>query len=321
MDLDILMPFHRFDDYLKQAIESLSTTKGVSFRTILIDDRIDKTQDIYSLATNLQNFEIVSTTGGTGYSNALNLGTSYITADCVALFNSDDLIDPTRFQKQIVELSRAEICITDITRIKWNNSKSSSVTGGIKSKYYDPAYLLLGAYGANASWCMRSTWWERNAFFDDELCLDWRIALNAFDKSDISYIAEPLYFYRKHKNQLTNDKIICKKNLEPVFELWNKLAINYGLQTLSYDIFSVFAVPWNKTNNLKIIDIENFIMQVMEYVSNTNINLLNDYEKLIKRRLILAIQQDIGLFNKLKLAKSGYTAIYSIFKDILLGIA
>jgi hypothetical protein len=320
MDLDVLMPFHRFDDYLKQAIDSLSATKGVTFNTILIDDRIDKTQDISKLVSNLKKFEIVSTTGGTGYSNALKLGTSCITADCVALFNSDDLIDPTRLQKQIIKLNTAEISITDIVRINWNNSKSRSVTGAIKSNYYDPAFLLLGAYGANASWCMRRAWWEENAFFDDQPCLDWRIALNAFGKSEISYIAEPLYLYRKHKKQITNNKVLSRESLKPVFELWNKLLETYGIKPLSYDIFSIFAVPWNKTSNLEIIETNNFVSQIIEHISFTNSNILKDYDKLIKRRLLLAIRQDIGTLDRLKLAKSGHTALFPMLKDVIISI-
>lgn len=320
MDLDVLMPFHRFDNYLEQAIDSLSATKGVTFNTVLIDDRIDQTQDISNLANKLKKFEIVSTTGGTGYSNALKLGTSYVTADCVALFNSDDLIDPARFQKQIVKLDTAEICITDLARINWRNSKSRSITGSIESSYYDPAFLLLGAYGANASWCMRSAWWEKNAFFDNQPCLDWRIALNAFGKSKISYIAEPLYLYRKHKNQISNNKTLDRKNLEPVFELWNNLAKNYGLGPLSYDIFSIFAVPWNKTSSIEITEVNNFISQIVKHITTANFKILKDYENLIKRRLILAIRQDIGISDRLILAKSGHTALSSIFMDILKSI-
>jgi hypothetical protein len=320
MDLDVLLPFHRFDDYLKQAIDSLAATKGVSFKTILIDDRIDKSRDINSLTYGLQSFEIISTNGGTGYGNALKIGSKHITANSVALFNSDDLIRPSRFKQQILELEKSELCITNISRIQWNNSKRSSITGGMKSKYYDPAYLLLGAYGADASWCMRTEWWQQHAFFDDQPCLDWRIALSTFSNTNISYIPEPLYFYRKHKYQLTHNKMMSKESLQPTFDLWNKLAKNYGLQTFSYDIFSIFAVPWNKTLNTQIVDIDVFIKEIMEYIEDKNYNLSNDFDRLLKRRLILAIRKDISFFDKLFLIKSGYTAILPIIKDMLLGI-
>ena len=59
MDLDVLLPFHKIDIYFQQAIDSLSSTKGVSFNTILIDDRLDKSQDINTLATKLKSFDIV----------------------------------------------------------------------------------------------------------------------------------------------------------------------------------------------------------------------------------------------------------------------
>ena len=39
MNLDVLMPFHREDDLLMEAIDSLAGSSFKLFRVILIDDR------------------------------------------------------------------------------------------------------------------------------------------------------------------------------------------------------------------------------------------------------------------------------------------
>jgi glycosyltransferase involved in cell wall biosynthesis len=318
MDLDVLLPFHKIDNYFQQAIDSLSSTKGVSFNTILIDDRVDKSQEINTFVADLKSFDIVKTTGGTGYGNALKLGTSCITKDYIALFNSDDLIDPLRFKKQLKELSEVELCISKISRIKDNNSKSSSIMGEIGSKLYDPIFLLLGAYGADASWSMRTEWWKSNVFFDNQDYLDWRIALKSFKETTISYIPEPLYFYRKHEEQVTkNRSSVSNNDLENTHLLWNILGKSYGLPDFSFEIFCIFACPWRNTSNYTLIQIQEFLEQIdkNEFINNSSI--APYFKKLIKRRLILLTRSNSNVFDKYWLAKKGFSEAYPLLMDII----
>ena len=318
MDLDVLLPFHKIDIYFQQAIDSLSSTKGVSFNTILIDDRLDKSQDINTLATKLKSFDIVETTGGTGYANALRLGTSYITQDFVALFNSDDLIDPSRFKKQIKELDKAELCISKISRIKHDNSKSYSMIGEMGSKHYDPIFLLLGAYGADASWSMRTEWWKRNAFFDNQDYLDWRIALKSFKETTISYIPEPLYFYRKHEGQVTKNRSSVDTNdLENTFLLWNALAKSYGLPDFPFEIFCIFACPWKNPSGYNTLQIQEFLELIDKNEFLNNSRIAPYFNKLIKRRLIMLIRSESSILDKYWLVKKGLSEVYPLFVDII----
>jgi hypothetical protein len=317
MDLDVLLPFHKIDIYFQHAIDSLASTKGVSFNTILIDDRVDKSQDINTLVADLKSFEIVKTTGGTGYANALKLGTSCITKDYVALFNSDDLIDPTRFKKQVKELDKVELCISKISRIKRDNSNSSSIIGEIKSKQYDPVFLLLGAYGADASWCMRTEWWKRNAFFDNQDYLDWRIALKSFKKTTISYIPEPLYFYRKHKDQVTKNRLSDNNDLENTYTLWNVLAKSYGLSNFSFEIFCIFAAPWKNSSSYKILQIQEFLEKIDNNELIQNSSVAPYFKKLIKRRLILLMRNNGNILNKFWLLKEGLSEVYPLLTDVV----
>jgi hypothetical protein len=317
MDLDVLLPFHRIDKYFEQAIDSLSATRGISFNTILIDDRLDKSQEVYSLVKSLKSFDIVRTDGGTGYSNALQQGTTYINEDCVALFNSDDLIDPSRFQRQIKELDIAELCISKMSRIKANNLNSTSISGAIESKHYDPIYLLLGAYGADASWCMRTEWWHQNAFFDDQDFLDWRIALTSFRKTTISYIPEVLYFYRKHNDQFTKNRINNNKDIENTYILWNMLAKSYGLPDFSFGLFSVFATPWRNNSSSNISEIKYFLDHVEQLQLINNSNIAPSFKKLIKRRLMLLARSNVNFFDKYWLFKQGRSELYPLILDVL----
>ena len=163
-DLDVLLPFHRNDEFLPRAIESLAEAKGVKFNVILVDDREDKTISYLKSFAKLSSFQIVETSGNTGYGHSLQLASKYISSDCVALFNSDDLMHPDRFKIQMKYLSHSDINFTKMIRVDGKGRRKRSLAGTLESDKFCILYLLLGSYGANATWCAKSSWWKENTF-------------------------------------------------------------------------------------------------------------------------------------------------------------
>jgi glycosyltransferase involved in cell wall biosynthesis len=155
MNLDVILPFHRADKYFESSIMSLAQTKSVSFRTILIDDRPNKSEVLVSLFKNLKSYVVAETPGGVGYGKSLEYGSKIVESDAVALFNSDDLISPDRLSRQYDQLNSHDLSVTNIARINAQGKPIKSLTGEINSTNYDPIYLTLGSYGANATWCVR----------------------------------------------------------------------------------------------------------------------------------------------------------------------
>ena len=316
MDIDLLLPFHKLDKYFDEAISSLELVKRISINVILIDDRVDKSKSLSHIKNRLKNYQIVETRGGIGYGLALEIGSKYIQSNAVALFNSDDLVHPDRFFKQLDELESSELNFTKLQRFK-GRFKSSSLIGEMNAKFYSPMYLLLGSYGANASWCMRSEWWRRNAFFDNENCLDWRIALSSFKDSKVSYLDEALYFYRKHNDQVTSNKYLSRKQLQPLYESWNYFAISFGMPSSSFENFSTLALPWNSSEKIDIQDLKFTVKEVLNSVKSENPNLYADFLRLIQRRYILAIRQHYSYMQKIHLALNGSPQILNLSKDII----
>jgi glycosyltransferase involved in cell wall biosynthesis len=289
MDVDVILPFHRVDRFFFEAIESLSASQGVSMRVILVDDRVDQTESVDAIFKSLKDFTLVSTGGGKGYGTALKVGTQETSSDIIALFNSDDLVDPMRLALQVTSLTNSDISITRIERIRADSRRSRSIAGSQDSKIYHPAYLLLGSYGANASWCMRSEWWKKHSFFDHSESLDWRIALRAFPISKIEYLDIPLYYYRKHANQVTAKKDLTTEIMSATYLAWNDLAKSLLGSYFTRGIFDAYGTPWLLGESFHRAEQEEFtnvltnFSQKLDPAVKKNINSL-----LIRRKLLSA---------------------------------
>jgi glycosyltransferase involved in cell wall biosynthesis len=318
MDLDVLLPFHRVDKYFKDAIDSLSNTQGVSFNVILIDDRLDKSVNILKMFSPLKNFIIVETEGQQGYGLALKAGTAHIKADSVALFNSDDLMHPLRFKKQLQKLENSDLNFTKMNRINSLSKQTISLAGEICSSNYDSIYLIFGSYGANATWCMKSTWWHENAFFDNKACLDWRIALNTFYKTNISFIQEYLYSYRKHDKQVTYEKNVSHSDMLPVLNAWNDFLATQNLPSYSFETFLSIGAPWITSSPLSKIEIKKFYMDVSNQLPAVSSEVANDVRSLIQKRMIFSLRAKSDISLKMWLAFNGKQQIPSITRDLLI---
>ncbi len=319
--LDVIFPFHRDDSYLREAIASLAATRGVTLRLIIIDDRIDNTKNLKDLFSVFKRYDYVKTIGGLGYGESLRLGSTLISSNYVALMNSDDRVTSDRFYKQMNVLDNAELSISKMVRFVSGKLPIPSILGDIQNDQYDPFFLLLGAYGANATWCMHANWWKKNSFFDADACLDWRIALKSFHESKISYTREPLYFYRKHTSQVTTYRSLQRYDFEKTYKLWRSYAERLGLGQPSYPLFSLFAVPWN-TGVFKIDeDYFNFRKLLITYGQEYLPAAFPDLTHLVMRRDIMAIRSVRNLESATKLITRSYKEIPLLVSDIFKVVA
>jgi len=321
MSLDVLLPFHRVDGYLYDAINSLQQSTGTGIRLILIDDRADRSQDINGLTKILKNTCVIETQGGCGYGEALRVGTTGIESDSVALFNSDDLVSKYRFSKQVKALESSEICITNLRRISASGSKTSSITGSLRSPSYDPIFLLFGSYGANATWCMRSEWWLKNAFFDAAESLDWRIGLEKLPSANFSYLDEPLYFYRKHKDQITASKRVEPAKLDPIYSAWCTYLDLLGITSKERGVFDLMAMPWLSHSRVQIEEVKIFISEMGAITTFKPTEVKIQIKKLVQRRMLLALRSlSLSKSQRLYLFKSGWLDAPSFIQDIAISL-
>jgi hypothetical protein len=90
-----------------------------------------------------------------------------------------------------------------------------------------------------------------------------------------------------------------QKDLFPIFHLWEKLAKDLGLGSFSYDTFSIFALPWNKSINIDFDELQSFVSQIQKYLCGVDKNISKNVQQLISRRFLFAIQNPGRFSDKL----------------------
>ena len=290
--LDVLLPFHRNDVFLSQAIQCFNRSDFKDLNLILIDDRKDDVSEIKQLDELLVRFNLVRTSGEVGYGQALKLASNSITSQYVALMNSDDLFSPGRFRIQLDSIGNSDLSICKMKRINSAGQTSRSLIKDIDIRQFDPIYLLFGAYGANATWLSTAEWWQKEVFFDSHSALDWRIALKTFDSTKIEYVPEDLYSYRRHKRQVTGSQNSFKDE-DLVYSEWNKFSIlNFG-SNFSLPLFRIMATPWQTPSAFDWNEVSYFMETVQKSRFSTEIK--GQLMELIARRLLLALRNQRNL--------------------------
>lgn len=290
--LDVLLPFHRNDEYFTQAIKCFNESDFKDLNLILIDDRDGDTSEIKYLDSLLTKFSLIKTSGGVGYGEALRLGSKSITSPFVALMNSDDLFSPERFGVQLESIGSSDLSICRMKRINAAGRTSQSLIKDLSTQHFDPIYLLFGAYGANATWLSTSEWWQNEVFFDSHSALDWRIALKTFNATKIRYISEDLYSYRRHKRQVTGaQNSFLDEDL--VYSEWNEFSLlNFGA-SFSPSLFRTMATPWLSSSTIDWSEVKYFMETVKK--SNYSQQIRDQLLELIARRLLLALRNQKNL--------------------------
>jgi hypothetical protein len=316
-ELDVLLPFHKVDNYFVSAVNSVLESSNIKLNLFLIDDRLDPAVELPSFTSSSHLIHYMKTSGGVGYGAALRQGSISAQSEYLALMNSDDLVAKDRFSSQLRALQSAEISITGISRIRENNRASSSLAGNINSNFYHPFYLLFGAYGANATWAMSRSWWQRSFFSDADPALDWRIALDSFTRSEIHYSSEIKYFYRRHPNQHTAGKAV-NEDFTSLFVKWTQLAKHYGLSDLDYSVFQFLALPWQRNQVIELPKLDESINQVLQVSKELPLIGNKQVESFIFRRLLLrAALGDNDYGTRLKLVLKSHQGVPSFLKDLI----
>jgi len=289
-------------------------------RLIAIDDRPDKSKNLQSLFRDFKNYEYIATTGEVGYGESLRLGSQVLKSEFVGLMNSDDTVVSNRFLNQVKMLESSELSISKMNRIDSRGRSVPSILGDVSGPEYSSFFLLFGAYGANATWCTSVDWWKKNAFFDSKECLDWRIALNSFPKTNISYSEETLYNYRRHKNQVTSRKNIPENEFDELYKLWAQFGREFISLEMPREVFNILAVPWNQSvtglgSSYSIIR-KKLLLASLEL----NQSVQNNVERFIKRRDLLALLRPSSFGIRSKILFTSFDEIFPLSRDAIVFI-
>jgi len=314
--VDVLMPFHRDDVFLQKAIRSVLDSRELSFTLYLIDDRAQPKLKLADLVEDPR-VRYVSTGGRQGYGAAIGMGISLSESPYVALMNSDDLVHPFRFSRQLSSLKEADVCITKMQKFSSKFRMLPSISGEFATSTYSHAFLYFGSYGADATWMATHSWMKKNWSIDSTAALDWRIALRAFPNTRIQFLPEVLYFYRSHPLQ-TSKFEISDRDFFLIYQSWRENQSESLKRWSSPSVFQIFAAPWRRDKLATRPKLVPWIEALLEELEGQPHEVTNQVKGLIARRLKLAAIQ--GFLHSIQdfksLAKFWPFDSTSLYKDV-----
>lgn len=306
-EVDVLLPFHRVDKFLEEAVQSIRGQVGVKAAIILVDDQPEASRKPLPRSLLRASDTLLTTEGGRGYGEALRVASSAITAEAMALMNSDDISLPQRLARQLSMLDNHVVSNARITSTDERLCRLPSLAGVCSYRPYDSMLLLMGSYGADASWCCRSNWWQQHAFFDPDPALDWRIGLRSLRDTAVGAVPTVEYLYRKHQAQITRTPAATA--FDRVFEDWSAFNSALGLPDLTRSAARTLAAPWERSKeHVNIEDLGRWLHAVRELARCRS--LLPEVDALLKRRMtVRALSGPDSLSSRLRWAIAARTDI------------
>ena len=306
MKLEVLLPFHRCDDYLFESVASLFNSDCQDFQILLIDDRIE-TPYCERLAKLIDTKNVsYYRSSERGYGSCLNLGIANANSPYLALMNSDDLVHPNRFKLQICEFDIQKCDVVSTRMQKFDKNRLvPQLSGSFHSPSFSREQLLFGSYSANASCMFRTEWLVGKEKFLNIDMADYLFALRNYRNAKIRFLDDALYFYRQHDSQTTAQPRFVSSEF---FEAWNTLSQDLLLSTASKEVSTCLSLPsistkWTESLQLELNDWIQCFLKTMTQDSLRSNNGLNEYSQIIFRRLLALYRRN----------KRGLSAIGQIF--------
>jgi glycosyltransferase involved in cell wall biosynthesis len=244
--IDVILPFHRIDQYLFLALNSLVLSKNVNLRVIIVDDRINK-KEVFRLPQNFFEFSFkLINTEGLGQARAIELALSYVEAEFVGFMDSDDITHPKRLARQISMMQNHNLDVTYCALKQIDqNGKEFFFQAPIPIPQRDyRKQLLIGPFGANSSWVIRFSALKRLRPTDSLFkARDWAMAINNFGELRVGMLRERLYHYRQHDLQITNSPTYIENYWAELYPVWNEMNKSYGLPSLNEADSRSLTVP------------------------------------------------------------------------------
>jgi glycosyltransferase involved in cell wall biosynthesis len=305
--VDVILPFHKNDFYLQQSIKSVLESVDVSLRLILVDVR---TNDDSPLNLELSDNSIIIKSNRKNYGDALNLGLRHVSSSFVAIMNSDDIISQKKFVNQISVLikNNADLSFTGFRKFQ-GKQVIPSLLGEFDVSKYDPKLLLLGSYGANATWLGTRDFWS-DVKFTSYHPADWIAGMMYFPTKKIVGISEKLYKYRKHKDQITASSDYNRSTFINLYPYWVKLAKQFRFDNLSINQAALIAAPWSTQSN----ESTNYDARIsLNWLINFNLNTEFNFRKIVRRRMLyISLKNKGSLVAFEALLRGGLIAFFEI---------
>ncbi|MFD2703189.1 glycosyltransferase [Paenibacillus shunpengii] len=290
--ISVIMPVYNVESYIKQSVESILNQTESNLELIIIDDgSTDKSAEI--IDTINDDRIILIHQENQGAASARNKGIDVASGDYIVFQDADDVSLHNRLEilKRQFTSSNIGIVHSDMLTV----DKDGSPTGYWQSRSMEKKrvlrfFLKIGTFINGASMMLRREVFD-DLRYDVNLRIgeDTHLILKALKKWESVHVPDPLYIYRKHDSNTTQElnydiltqhirQIIHEHSVEELIpEAFNNVGRNGKIR--AYAILSLFlfrrnmapdAVSWYEKSITECNSIEDqyFIYAINEIINN-----------------------------------------------------
>jgi len=229
--VSVVIPTYNRAGYLSEAVASVLAQTYRDFEVIIVDDgSIDNTPEVVASFRDAHIRYFYQE--NRGVSAAMNTGILASTADYIAVLDSDDVLVEEALQKSVAFLDQhpeAGYCFGQSYTIDENGRPLRRSPRGPKVTFVrdgreEIAHALLGE--RSIGFLVRRSCFQEVGLYNTELPMseDWDVFIRLAKRYAVGHLAEPLYKWRSHHQQMTsqsNVKVVQNAHtavLESVFE-------------------------------------------------------------------------------------------------------
>jgi glycosyltransferase involved in cell wall biosynthesis len=208
---------HNAERYVGEAIESIRAQTYEDFEYILVDDcSTDRTLEIFErYARSDRRIRAIRRTEQGGPYVAANDGFSAARGRYIARLDADDISVPHRLERQLAFLeSRPDLraCASDISFLDSSTETTfhddfPSSTGAVKWR------LFFRTFMPSTTLVERSAWADVGGFRALPLSQDLRFWCDLARRGWLGFVGEPLVFWRRHEQQLSEQRYELQQTL------------------------------------------------------------------------------------------------------------
>lgn len=223
MPISIGIPFYNAERFLADAIRSVFAQTYQDWELILIDD--GSTDRSLEIAKSVKDSRVSVYSDGKNKKLAARLNEIVQLAkfDIIARMDADDLMSPTRLEKQLKILANSnnhDLVSTGVYSVS-DELELIGVRGSnlMEIEFKDLLFKKVGI--VHAAILGKKEWFQRNKYDTSlKIAQDYDLWLRTSAKSDLKVctIADPLYYYREEGNATAHKILAAYKNERQMFK-------------------------------------------------------------------------------------------------------
>lgn len=224
--ISIVITVYNRSHYLGTAIESVLNQTHRDFELVIWDDAsTDNSLDIaHQYAKRDRRIRVIAAEQNTGFPPAIKAAVAATTGDYIGWVDSDDMLAPTAIEETSLILNNRPQVGLVYTDYELMDSEGNLHGLGPRCQIpYSKESLLVDLMTFHFRLIRRSVY-DAVGGVDDSFASgeDYDLCLKLSEVTEVYHIAKPLYYYRRHDSNVTND------NLKNIY--WAQKAINDALK-------------------------------------------------------------------------------------------